>query len=262
MKLKLDNDGHVVVQDGKPVYVHDDGKEVAFDAPGTAQTISRLNAEAKSHREAKEAAEAKLKTFDGIDDAEAARKAMDTVKNIDGKKLVDAGKVEEIKAEATKALEEQLKASQKAHAEEMQTLQKERDEIRDRYHSETIGSKFASSKFIGEKTILPGPAAQKIFGDHFKVEDGKTVAYDPSGNKVYSRSKPGEVADFEEAIETLVSSYAYRDNILKGTGSGTGADGGGGSGKGAKTLSRKEFDALPAQDKAAKMQDGYTVVDG
>lgn len=27
MKLKLDDQGHVVVQDGKPVYVHDDGKE-------------------------------------------------------------------------------------------------------------------------------------------------------------------------------------------------------------------------------------------
>ena len=33
MKLKFDEQGHVVVQDGKPVYVHDDGKEVPFDAP-------------------------------------------------------------------------------------------------------------------------------------------------------------------------------------------------------------------------------------
>lgn len=27
MKLKLDENGNVVVQDGKPVYVYDDGKE-------------------------------------------------------------------------------------------------------------------------------------------------------------------------------------------------------------------------------------------
>ncbi len=60
MKLKLDENGYVVVQDGKPVYVHDDGKEVAFDAPQTVQKISTLNGEAKQHREAKEAAEAKL----------------------------------------------------------------------------------------------------------------------------------------------------------------------------------------------------------
>ncbi|MDD1016905.1 hypothetical protein [Pseudomonas rubra] len=33
MKLKLDDQGHVVVQDGKPVYVHDDGKDtIALNA--------------------------------------------------------------------------------------------------------------------------------------------------------------------------------------------------------------------------------------
>ena len=80
MKLKLDENGHVAVSDGKPVYVHDDGKEIPFDAPAAMQKISGLNAEAKQyreakgtqHREAKEAAEAKLKAFDGIEDAAAA----------------------------------------------------------------------------------------------------------------------------------------------------------------------------------------------
>jgi hypothetical protein len=42
MKLKLDDKGQVVVQDGKPVYVADDGKEIVFDYPATLQTISRL----------------------------------------------------------------------------------------------------------------------------------------------------------------------------------------------------------------------------
>ena len=81
MKLKLDENGHVVVSDGKPVYVHDDGKEIPFDAPAAMQKISGLNAEANQHREAKEAAEAKLKAFDGIEDASAALKALETVKN-------------------------------------------------------------------------------------------------------------------------------------------------------------------------------------
>src|SRR5690606_6729424 len=79
MKLKtLEVDGktYAEVQDGKPVYVEDDGKEVAFDAPGTRNTISRLNAEAKSHREAKEAAEKALKGFEGIEDPAAAIKAL------------------------------------------------------------------------------------------------------------------------------------------------------------------------------------------
>ena len=263
MKLKLDENGNVVVQDGKPVYVHDDGKEVAFDAPATVAKISQLNGEAKSHRERAEEAEAKLKPFEGIDDPEAARAAIETVANIDSQKLVDAGKVDEIKEQAVKAYKDQLTAAQRTHAEELKALTEERDAIRNQYHSETIGSRFASSKFIGEKTVLPGPAAQKIFGDHFKVEDGKTVAYDNAGNKLYSRANPGELADFEEAIESLVSSYPYRDNILKGTGSGSGADGSGkGTGNGGKTITRSEFDALPQEARAAKMNDGFEVVDG
>ena len=75
MKLKLDENGHVVVSDGKPVYVHDYGKKIPFDAPAAMQKISGLNAEAKQYREAKEAAEAKLKAFDVIEDAAAALKA-------------------------------------------------------------------------------------------------------------------------------------------------------------------------------------------
>lgn len=66
MKLKLDENGHVVVVDGKPVYVHDDGKEIPFDAPQATQKIAQLNAEARDNRVAKEQAEAKLKTFEGI----------------------------------------------------------------------------------------------------------------------------------------------------------------------------------------------------
>src|SRR5690349_21486790 len=99
MKLKLDDKNQVVVQDGKPVYVADDGKEVVFDYPATLATISRLNGEAKGHRERAEAAEAKAKIFEGIEDPVKAREALETVKNLDSKKLFDAGKVEEIKAE-------------------------------------------------------------------------------------------------------------------------------------------------------------------
>ena len=92
MKLKVDDKGNAVVVDGKPVYVYDDGKETPFDALSTIATIGRLNAEAKGHREAKEAAQEKLKLFEGIDDPEFARKAMQTVKNLDMKKLVELSK--------------------------------------------------------------------------------------------------------------------------------------------------------------------------
>ena len=53
MKLKLDANGHVVVENGMPVYIHDDGKEIAFDAAQAVSKISSLNGEAKTHREGK-----------------------------------------------------------------------------------------------------------------------------------------------------------------------------------------------------------------
>ena len=76
MKLKLDENGHVVVSDGKPVYINDEGKEIAFDVAGTVATISRLNGEAKSHRERAETAEGALKAFEGIQDPKAALQSL------------------------------------------------------------------------------------------------------------------------------------------------------------------------------------------
>jgi hypothetical protein len=228
MKLKLDADGHAVVQDGKPVYVHDDGKEVAFDAAGTVQTISRLNAEAKSHRERAEAAEGKYRPFEGIEDASAARKALDIVKNLDQKKLIDAGEVETVKAEITKAFQTQL--------DQMTT---KASTLEQALYAEKIGGAFARSPLIvGDKAKLAIPAdlVQARFGSAFKIEDGKVVAYDSQNNKIYSRARPGELADFDEALDVLVDMYPHKDSILKGSGAsgggaGTGGGGGGGSGQ-------------------------------
>ncbi|EZQ10745.1 DUF6651 domain-containing protein [Acinetobacter sp. Ver3] len=223
MKLKTTQiDGKTYAEvdtQGLPVYVHDDGKEVGFDAGSAMQKISSLNAEAKTHREAKEQALAQLKNFEGIEDPSAAKKALETLKNFDDKKLVDAGEVEKIKLEAIKAVEEK-------YAPVVQKLEK----VENDYHKELIGGGFSRSKFIQEKIAVPVDMVQATFGNNFKIEDGKVVAYGADGQKIYSRSKPGEVADFDEALETLVGGYQYKDSILKGNQSqGGGYQGGGGS---------------------------------
>jgi hypothetical protein len=221
MKLKtveVDGKQYAEIQDGKPVYVEDDGKEVAFDAVGTRATITRLNAEAKQHRERAETAEKTAKAFEGIDDAGAARKALEIVANLDAKKLVDAGEVEKVKQEIAKGYQAQLdEANTKA-----QTLEQQ-------LYGEKIGGSFARSKVIAEKLAVPADMVQATFGNRFKIEDGKVVAYDANGNKIFSRARPGELADFDEALETLVEQYPYKDHILKGSGAnGGGAPTGGG----------------------------------
>ncbi|MFZ3192810.1 MAG: DUF6651 domain-containing protein [Moraxellaceae bacterium] len=252
MKLKLDANGNVVLQDGKPVYVHDDGTEVAFDVVGTTATIKRLNAESKTHREAKEAAESSLAAFAGIDDPVAAKKALETIKNFDEKKLVDAGEVERIKTEAIKAVEDKYKP-----------VIDERDRLAGDLRKEKIGGSFARSKFVSENLVIPPDFVEARFGSHFELEDGKVVAKFPNGEKIYSRARPGELADFDEALGELVGQYSQKDQILKGTaGSGGGASGGGNNGGGGKkSMKRGDFDALDPAAKSAHVNSGGAITD-
>ena len=250
MKLKLDENGHVVVSDGKPVYVQDDGKEVAFDAPGTVQTISRLNGEAKSHRERAEAAETAVKSFEGIKDPKEALKALETIKNLDAKKLVDAGEVDKVRAEAIKAVEEKYAP-----------ILQERDDLNNRLVAEKVGGSFARSKFIADKMGIPADMVEARFGSNFKLEGDNVIAYDKSGNKIFSASNPGEPAGFDEALGILVEHYPYKDQILRGTGaSGSGSSGGNG-GTGGKTITRAQFESLSPQDQSSQIGSGVQITD-
>ncbi len=206
MKLKLDAEGHVVLQDGKPVYTADDGKELAFDAKQMHDKIIELGRESAGHRTRANDAESKLKAFDGIEDPAAAREAIKTVKNLDQKKLVDAGQVEVVKAEAIKAVEEKYAP-----------VVAERDRLLADNKTEKLGNAFSRSKFVTDKFAIPADMVQSHFGSFFDVKEGKTVAKDRSGNPIYSRARPGELADFDEALEQLVEQYPNKDMILKGT---------------------------------------------
>jgi hypothetical protein len=246
MPFKFNADGSIAFVESNgaklPVFVHADGKESPFDADSTLGTISRLNGEAKTHRERAEKAELTLKGYEGIADPAAALKALGIVKNLDDKKLVDAGQVEQMRAEAIRAVEEKY-----------QPLVKRADLLEQQLVGEKIGGAFLRSKFIADKVAIPADMVQAAFGSRFKLEDGQVVAYGTDGNKVYSRSSPGNPAGFEEALEMLVEQYPHRASILKGSNSsGSGTQGSSGtSGGGKKTMTRTQFDALSPMDKAA-----------
>ncbi|WP_445346232.1 DUF6651 domain-containing protein [Acinetobacter bohemicus] len=253
MKLKtvtIEGKTYAEVAGDQPIYIHEDGKEAPHDAAHTVATISRLNGEAKTHREAKEQLEAKLKGFDGIEDPVAAKKALETLKNFDDKKLVDAGEIEKVKAEAIKAIEDKYAP-----------VVQERDAFQAQLHNELIGGGFSRSKFIQDNIAVPVDMIQATFGKNFQIENGKVVAVGTDGQKIYSRTRPGEVADFDEALETLVGGYQHKDSILKGgQGSGGGFTNNGGQG-GGKSMSRQQFEQLPPNDRSGFMRDGGKITD-
>lgn len=258
MPFKLTPEGQIATQDVNgqklPIFTGADGKDSPFDGDATIATISRLNGEAKGHRERAEKAEGTLKTFEGITDPTAAIKALNTVKNLDDKKLVDAGEVERVKAEAIKSVQAQF-----------EPIVKERDTFQSQLYNEKIGGAFARSKFISEKVAIPADMVQAAFGARFKIEGGKTVATDANGQPIFSRTRHGEPADFEEALEILVDAYPHKATILKGTGaSGGGASGNGNGGAGGqKTLTRAQFEALSPEARAAAVtgKDAVVVTD-
>jgi hypothetical protein len=252
VKLKLDAAGHVEVQDGKPVYIHDDGSEHPFDAAATVATIKTRNAEAKTNRERAEAAEATLKTFAGIDDPAAALKAIETVKGYDSSKSKDADEFNRRLADSNKTWQEKLEAANKATGEVQQQL-----------HGEIVGGNFARSKYIAEKLAVPVDMVQATFGKHFKVADGKLVAVDAAGNTLVSKANPGANATFDEALELLVGGYPHKESILKADNkSGSGAPVNQGGGKtGTKTISRPTWDALDPVARAEHVKTGGTVTD-
>lgn len=253
MKLKtVDIDGktYAEVQDGKPVFTGDDGKDVAFDAPGTVATISRLNGEAKGHRERAEKAETTIKAFEGLDAAKA-REAIEKLSKIDAKKLVEAGDMDAA-----------IQAAIKPYTDKLATAEKTTAELTAALTRETISSRFAMSKFAAEKLTPAGvDLVRTIYADRIKSENGQVYGVDQHGAKLLSKARPGEVADFEEIIETFVDAYPHKEHILRSSGaSGSGAQGGAGGGSG-KTMKTSDFQALGPKERAARMAEGVTLVE-
>jgi hypothetical protein len=250
--IEIDGKTYALVSEGKPLYKGDDGKDVAFDASATIGTISRITEESKGFKQRAQTAEDGLKKFEVIKDPAAALKALETVANLDNKKLIDAGEAQRVRDEISNGYEGKLTESDKRYT-----------DLLGRYNGEKVKGSFAGSKFIAEKVAVPIDMLQATFGAQFSVdENGQVVALGTDGKPVGSSKRFGEPADFEEAIERLIDAYPFKEHILKGTGAaGSGAQGGGGGGGGAKTLTRAQFDALPQHERAAKAKDGFKVVD-
>ena len=221
LSLKKDEEGNPVFQDEMPVYVYEDGKEVPVDVPGLMAKIPELNEESKNHRlraqEAEKAIEA-LKAVAGEEDPQEwlkqAAKATKTLEALEGK---HKGELDALKASMTEGWEKKLADKDKA-------LKAKDGQI----YKLMVSSQFAKSPYILEKTVLPPDMAEAYFGKHFKIEekdgDLRVIGY-TGDNPVFSRERPGEVADFEEAVAAIIGEYPMKDRILKESPGGSGSKG-------------------------------------
>jgi multidrug resistance efflux pump len=112
LELVLDDDGNAVVKDGMPIYRHSDGKEEPFDVNHAMSKIASLNKESAERRHAIKDLDKQLKAFEGLD-AAAAKQALETVKSLEDKELVDAGEMDKLKAQMTETIQAEKEELQK-----------------------------------------------------------------------------------------------------------------------------------------------------
>jgi len=264
MPWKVDEKGNMVMQDGNPVWVYEDGKEAGFNAENALKNIGALKEEAKSHRlKYKEAADQLKAIADaGVEDIgefiTTAKKALETVKNLKDGDLVKAGEVETLKTKITTESESKLKKTIETYDKKLAEKDAEIAKRDKALNKVLIEKEFIASEFINKKTTLPPEIAYEYFGKRFVVEDinGEMVpfALDAKGEKLLSIKNAGDYAKPDEAIELIIMEWPQKDKILirDASGGGTHTKIGGPTGDKVANPWKKETRNLTQQMKIAK----------
>lgn len=226
MPWKKKNEQFEIDANGNPIWIDDKdpAKEISVDGG----KIPSLMSEAARNRQRAEAAEAAAAVFEGLDVGEA-RTAIDTLKKIDQKKLIDAGKVDEVRAEITATYQRQVEENQKKY----ETLQQN-------YNGEKLRNAFANSAWK-EKLHIPEDIAFDYFSKNFSVDDKNRIVGKLNGQEIPSSKTFGQPADFDEALGAIIEAYPHRDKILIGANhGGSGSNGNAGFDGSKRTATRAE----------------------
>jgi hypothetical protein len=227
MKMTLVmEDGQAKMEDGMPVYEYEDGSKAPFDAQSTTDNledkVKKLTDEKDRHFKAANKAKDGLKVFKGID-PEKAKDALETVKALKDKDLLDANGVKAIKAE----MAENFKADKKNLIKDTETKLAEKDTVISAHKKAifdlAVFSQFATSEwFNGEnrKCIYKAADAVRIWGPNFNVEvndDGthSVIPMDDAGKPLLSQTEHGAPAKFDEAIEKLIDRRPDKVDLLR-----------------------------------------------
>lgn len=199
---KLDENGKIVVDDkGHPIWIDTDGKEKSFDIKDNGDLIANLRNENIERRQTNSSLETKLKAYEGID----PQKARDALK------LMEEGGNEDI-AGVQKRYDDLLKTQE-------QELTAKYEKAEESLRQALKVNAFATSEFIREHTTGDIGYLEYLFGKHFKVQDDGTVVCTHDLNNpdqlLYSKTKPTQLASFDEALSMLLNESSKRDHLLK-----------------------------------------------
>jgi hypothetical protein len=252
MKLVTDADGKPVLDGGNPVFEHSDGRKAAVNVGELFSKYNALSGDLDGLRNRAVKAEEALKGLGAA--PEEISQALETFKNLKANKLVEAGKVDEAiatrLAEATSA----WTAKEADYKSKVEAAEK-------RIYNLLVSQRFASSKALDD-TFLTPDLAEAYWGKQFKVDGERVIGHYPNGQPIYSAAKPGEPADFDEALGILKASHPNKDKWTKSSNaSGSGAPGSNGNGSGAKVMPRSQFSALPPGEQVQRMREGYQLSD-
>lgn len=241
----------------RALYVEKDGKH-HLDVTGlpVVEDVSGLKNALNSEREAAKAAKAQISAW---------QKLGKTPEEIEGMLQSEREKAEQAALKAGKfdeVLQNKLGEQKKQYDTVVETATKQRDSAlsvaRTAIINTQVGGALVKSKATAEGIDL----LTERLGKRVKLEFGEDGSHTLSllaadGTPMYGPD--GKPATFDDLVKEAAKQYP---SLFEGTG-----NGGGGKppnnagGTGAKTITRKDFDALSPLERAAKIKDGFKLVD-
>jgi hypothetical protein len=176
------------------------------------EVMDKKNRLKDAEKKAAEAAAA-LAAYDGVDPAKV-RELLKKEKDAELAAAEAKGDFDRVK---TVMAEEHAK-EKKTLEERIAALEGEKIGLAKTIDDLTIGNNFGQSTYIRDSLTLTPAKARQLYGDHFEVKDGKTLAYDKpksSANRNPLVDASGNPLVFDEAFKRIIEADPDKEMLLK-----------------------------------------------
>lgn len=188
------------------------------------------------------------KKFDGVDPAEFKRLSEEHSK-VKNKKLVEEGKIEELLTDRTAAMTKEYNAQIKKQADELGTTRAQLEKLLIDNAIQMEAAKAGVRVTAMEDILLRGR-------QRFKLQDGMAVPVGQDGKVIYGKDGVSP----QSMIEWLADLAPAAPHLFESS-TGGGTKPGAGGKPGEKVVKRSAFEALDADARAAKMKEGFKLID-